>query len=1192
LKKIVLAVLVCSTMAYASAETEAAVGFLDKLLMEGVPAVYGEILSVRADNLAKAVEAGGDAALIARNNLTQSLNNINNAVGILTGVMNTAGNAWVGKYDDAAIEAAITTLGYLVGTDGGKSVLQLMKIGSTAHINGIIVAFKVWQASDQAVRESKNALMLEGLYYSTERLLRKRDRKLGEGDPIPLTRENVEIIWNKLVKDEQFREQFRVYLADELQRPWPKPGFWASLWLPSDYSEEKELEQRKKEFSNYIGTLIVELNKAAKREEQRVILENTFMDLKRRLDAVDLDRDQVLARFENAVRRLDKLEADLPILKASLERGIKEKDCEILRKVRNRVETEVKETIRWIPEKGPYADRRKKLYSQLKQIHNSAVNALKEITEEIKVLSKAPKVIPPKENKRTPFDIYQDELAPIIDKYPPFDCGGFGDPQSIKPVFESFLKKGQFKNGKSSVIYSGPKPPPYAELIIEAWEKENYEAAFNIISYSRIPDQNSSSSKTIEGYYRALLDKFYVTGSGHRPDSLSAIEMARQRVNAVIESKKAEHDEIIRWFEATLASYEKEFADVREKAEEIENHFLTQFHIHAFSPSYCHPDARPDPSLNPVGYRLDEIKIEELKIDISIPAKYSDIASINNTIEKCISKAEDIRNRANRLQKTSEVIIYDNEIAVENWDKLVAEVSPHLDDIRSTVDSLFMQCEVFNRAVELRNKTFLRIDKLNKQLSSVLTQAASSASDLENTASSLTAMMKRLDQWIENAVQTGLLAPVPRRSVEFKVNVVIEEIFREKIIAALVKGGTQYHYITESFKNSTISKLKSEFERLKLNQFGTSSFPALKTAYDTFIKQVERLPVYPVENFVITQREENSISLILNAPVTFARLEEAENALQAFIKEPDEDTWGEILGTQFVNIKRISEGRTYWNLYGTTFTLPRLNSAEFDFPLGQAYMAFYNRVRDALEEAISTFEQNKQQKSITALNKLNPLLSPLEEFVNRGKKIHDADISSHNTASHIAQIDQYLKDYNTSDLFVKIGEALRDINAYGGSGSTLDKYNELNKKLISIIENLSHRKEEFEKRASGAAINDVKDLYARFAKAYENMNEHGLYALLSNDWSSQDGSTILDLEEIFRRNFRVFDQISYKISNLNITPAQKEGQYYAQYDLHITSRINRTRTTHEEKSTVRELVGPDKRGKLVILKTLIGQFWY
>ena len=109
MKKIVLAVLVCSTMAYASAETEAAVGFLDKLLMEGVPAVYGEILSVRADNLAKAVEAGGDAALIARNNLTQSLNNINNAVGILTGVMNTAGK--LGGNMTMAIEAGLQHLG-------------------------------------------------------------------------------------------------------------------------------------------------------------------------------------------------------------------------------------------------------------------------------------------------------------------------------------------------------------------------------------------------------------------------------------------------------------------------------------------------------------------------------------------------------------------------------------------------------------------------------------------------------------------------------------------------------------------------------------------------------------------------------------------------------------------------------------------------------------------------------------------------------------------------------------------------------------------------------------------------------------------------------------------------------------------------------------------------------------------------
>lgn len=1190
MKKIILAVLAFSTIVCASAQTGAVADFLDKLCMEGIPAVYGEILSSHADNLSQAVRAGEDAALVARNNLTQSLNRINNAVGILSGVMNTAGNAWVGNYDDAAIEGAITTLGYIVGTDGGKSVLTYLKIGSAAYVSGIIVAFKVWQASDQAVKESKNTLLLEGLYYSTERLLRNRNRKLGEGDPIPLSKENIEIIWNKLVKDEQFREQFRVYLADELQRPWPKPGFWARLWLPSDYSEEKELEQRKSEFSNYIGTLIVELNKAAKREEQRALTYNALFDFKRRLDAVNLSTDQVLIRLQNAIRQLDRLEEYLPILKKSLERGIKEKDSEELRIVRNRVEKEVKETIRWIPERGPFADRRKNLYSQLKQIHIAALNTLKENTENIKLLSKEPEVIPPKENERTPADIYQADLAPIIDKYPPFDWGGFGDPQGIKPIFESFLQKGQFQNGKPSAIFSGPEPPCYAELIIEAWKKEKYEAAFNIYSYGSIPDQNSSSPKTIEGYYRILFNKINHGGGYRSFNSSSASAMAHQRVSAIIESKKAEHDEIMRWFEATRASYEKEFADVKEKATEIQNLFLTQFHVHAFSPGYRHPDARPLASLNPVGYRLDGVKLEELKIDNSVPAKYSDIASIHNTIEKCISKAEDIRSRANHLHKTTEVILYENEIAVENWDKLMAEVSPHVDEIRSTVDSLFMQSEDFNRAVELRNETSRHIDKLHTKLSSVLNHAEASASDLESTASYLTAMIKRLKQWIETAVQTGLLAPVPRGHLEFKVNVSIEDIFREKIRAALVLGGTQYHYITESFKNSTKNKLKSEFDRLKLNEFGASSFPALKTAFDTFIDQVEKLPVYPVENFVLTQKEESSVTINSMRPVTLAHLGEAEKVLQAFVKDPNVATWSTVLATGPVSVKKISEGNVYWDLYGTTFILPKLNSADFDFALGQAYMAFYNRVRDALEEANAALERNNQQRISAGLNKLSPLLSPLEEFVNRGKKIYEAEITSNNEASHIAQIDQFIKDYNTSELFPKINETLLDI--YRGGGSAPDKYNELREKLDRIIESLEYRKDEFEKLASRAGVDDVKDFYDRFAKAYENMNEHGLYALLSNNWNSQDGSTILDLEENLRRNFRVFDQISYKITNLQITPAQKEGQFYSQYDLHITSRINRTRTVHEEKSSVRELLGPDKREKLVILKTLSGQFWY
>ena len=98
----------------------------------------------------------------------------------------------------------------------------------------------------------------------------------------------------------------------------------------------------------------------------------------------------------------------------------------------------------------------------------------------------------------------------------------------------------------------------------------------------------------------------------------------------------------------------------------------------------------------------------------------------------------------------------------------------------------------------------------------------------------------------------------------------------------------------------------------------------------------------------------------------------------------------------------------------TTFTFPGLTVLNLIF-LGQAYMAFYNRVRDALDKP-SLLLNKINSKSITALNKLNLRLR--WRNLLQGKKIHDADIS-HNIISHIAQIDQYLKDYNTSDLFEK-----------------------------------------------------------------------------------------------------------------------------------------------------------------------------
>ena len=79
--------------------------------------------------------------------------------------------------------------------------------------------------------------------------------------------------------------------------------------------------------------------------------------------------------------------------------------------------------------------------------------------------------------------------------------------------------------------------------------------------------------------------------------------------------------------------------------------------------------------------------------------------------------------------------------------------------------------------------------------------------------------------------------------------------------------------------------------------------------------------------------------------------------------------------------------------------------------------------------------------------------------------------------------------------------------------------------------------------------------------------------LIDDDWEAADHTDLWDLEETLDRNFRVFDEIDYKVSNLRVGESSGDGLYLVTYDLTITSRIYRNNIRHEEKSVVR---GGDK----------------
>ena len=123
------------------------------------------------------------------------------------------------------------------------------------------------------------------------------------------------------------------------------------------------------------------------------------------------------------------------------------------------------------------------------------------------------------------------------------------------------------------------------------------------------------------------------------------------------------------------------------------------------------------------------------------------------------------------------------------------------------------------------------------------------------------------------------------------------------------------------------------------------------------------------------------------------------------------------------------------------------------------------------------------------------------------------------------------------------------------------------------------------------AVAAIRDLYKSFKQAYEARDDARVMSFIGDHWEAGDGTTLSDLQENLRSSFGMFDAITYDLQNLSIQ-RQPGWNYYASYDLTITSRIFRDNLTHQEKSSVNEEVSVDASGKAKIVRTLAGRFWY
>lgn len=503
------------------------VQFLDQLATNGIPAVYGEIMGAvvksGSKNFVNEAWKGGEVAtqLATQKFVRDRLSKIVSAIGNLTAALDVGGKYYSEQYTEAGISASLTLLSKVAGSAVDKGVFKVVGITSTAPFTAAIVAFTIWRESKKAFDAATASRELESLYGSVEIMVRDRSRKtLGQGDPFPVTSENIELVWKRVLNNPSFRALFKVYVTDQLKKTdFPEPGYFDTVgaYISSPFSsksasdtlEDQSKAELQKEYSrlkSYIGGLVSWLNRAAKVREQQAVARQELQKLADRIkQASGGSMEQAIKKMDRAIIMLRVVDSYLKDLMEEIEKAAKAKDCMELQLHQRLIAGYVKDVIAWIPAKGPFAERRNAAFTKLKEAYSKAEVALKNLKKEIR--EKLDKPEAPETSDEIVEDLpevdavgmYKKEFGKILK---PFDWGGLGDVSAIKDNYLKMFDTGQFRHPLDTPRVALPEGrKPVAMEIENAWLNESYQSS------AGNSGETPAAEDTIPGYDKYLSKK-------------------------------------------------------------------------------------------------------------------------------------------------------------------------------------------------------------------------------------------------------------------------------------------------------------------------------------------------------------------------------------------------------------------------------------------------------------------------------------------------------------------------------------------------------------------------------------------------------------------------------------------------------------------------------------------------------------
>jgi len=1178
----------------------ASTDFLYEMRNTGSGAVYGELLSFAQEGakggIRSALKVGQEATILAAKikTIRDRIASLSGATGDMLAVIDITTKIAGDDLKGAAWSAGFTALGKLVARD---SVAKAIGFTTTAPIVVAIAAAQIYKASYDAEASASMSRAMESFYGTVTRLARVRGRSLGESPgPFPSTNENIEKIWQQIVRSSSFRASFGNYVIQDLKGEWPQPGFFASLdanyiGLTTNVKALKQeqvegLSANKGQIRLYISSMLAGINKPAWADEKRVLAVNALRSLKAHFAQYGASLNKGLANMENASKRLPVVLRYARGCDALIKSEISGKSLDGLSVILSTIKMYVRDVLRWLPPKGvdPSVD---EAFTKLVAAHQQASRGKELLSRQLEQAIRSGDLLVDEEVDAK--SVYEDYFRPEINA---FDWNRMCPPSVVVDEMSKALAAGRFRYQYDYETLVGDRAD-YGGSILRAWQIENYAVACGggIDGVVQAP----AKEQTIAGFYqkeREQVRNIYAEKPDNDeiyPDLWNrAYQIALAALGGQEQLSKSKYEDITGALSGMLSVYSVQAQKVYARAKEIDQNFR-RYGGRAFSHDFLRHYVPPD-RFAKIAFHLisdnDPLGVDDVIAEFdSVSSDFR--AEVKPPIKSIYANMEKIRSRAGRevsecnirklplLEKAYSICTSMEDFAKE-WDRSVNEAQVDYKDIVRFVDPKFMdnlQPFYIKRSkvpVWVKGR-FLQAQKLDEKIRSYIAER-------ESWISYSRLIDQNLREWTQTGISRGVLVSFKysNASDDFKIGWHYKD-------GDLLKVETPYpHNLSKIERNLLVTELRSLWDRGGLKKFSKSHAQWLQQVVDKYFQELGRVGVM-AENFYACD-EAGGCAI---PPITAQILNEAETIVNAMTPGSNDFL------SQYNSLLKVIRLWISFPGQQNKEIFRKISSASLRAPFAPRYV----KMRELLHKKVlqnyllveQQVVQKKMERELLTKQRLPNLLEIIKKRVQQGRRQFKNAESSSVRGEQLVQLissleivraklsdDPYQDAVSLSGAVVDEGLRMQVRNIFTSVRT-------LSFDLMNLIQTLKNQK--------SSDLSAIRVFYSEFQQAYGEKNESRLLSYLSDDWEAGDGTTLFDVEDYFHNMFNVFDEIQMRITDL-IIESVGGNRFRVSYDTIITSQIYEDGLEHVEKSSVSEEVMITTTGKVIIIRTPQGRFWY